>query len=188
MKGLLTKDRLVGIITVIVVVSFSFLAQAAGENKVGTEQLLEDWAKYWSSPNDIERLLSLFTDDCVYEDVTFGAVNHGKEELRTFAKGVFAAFPDFKIKNTASFVAGNWAGIEWVFTGTHKGDLPGMPATNKSVSIRGATILELQEGKIKRNSDYWDLATFMKQTGLMPSGTQTGNTTSGGAATSSQQQ
>lgn len=70
MKGLLTKDRLVGIITVIVVVSFSFLAQAAGENKVGTEQLLEDWAKYWSSPNDIEKLLSLFTDDCVYEDVT----------------------------------------------------------------------------------------------------------------------
>ena len=44
-----------------------------------------------------------------------------------------------------------------------------MPATNKSFSIRGATILEMNSGKIQRNSDYWDLATFLKQIGLMPS-------------------
>jgi steroid delta-isomerase-like uncharacterized protein len=59
--------------------------------------------------------------------------------------------------------------MEWIISAIHKGDLPGMPATNKSFSIRGATIIELQTGKIKRNSDYWDLATFLKQVGLMAS-------------------
>ena len=133
-----------------------------------TEKTLEAWAADWSSA-DVQHLLSLFTDDCIYEDVTFGVVNHGKAELKSFAEGIFAAFPDFKVEQTARFVAGDWAAMEWIISGTHKGDLPGMPATNNRFSIRGASILELKSDKMKRCSDYWDLATFLKQIGLMPS-------------------
>jgi steroid delta-isomerase-like uncharacterized protein len=134
----------------------------------GVERVLNDWATAWSS-HDTEKVLSLFTDDCVYEDVTFGAINHGKKELRAFADGVFAGVPDFKVELTARFVAGPQAGMEWVMSGTHKGDFPGMPATGKRFSIRGVTILELQAGKIRRNSDYWDAANVMRQVGLLPS-------------------
>jgi steroid delta-isomerase-like uncharacterized protein len=133
------------------------------------ERVLDDWATAWSS-HDTTKVLALFTDDCVYEDVTFGVVNHGKEELRAFADGTFAAIPDFKIELTARFVAGNWAAMEWVMSGTHKGDFPGMPATGKRFSaVWGTTIVELQGGKIRRNSDYWDAATFMRQVSLLPS-------------------
>jgi hypothetical protein len=34
--------------------------------------------------------------------------------------------------------------------------------------VRGSTIIELELGKIRRESDYWDAATFMKQVGLVP--------------------
>ena len=132
------------------------------------EKTLETWAVCWSSA-DVEHLLSLFTDDCIYEDVSFGVVNHGKAELKSFADGIFAAFPDFKVQNNMRFVAGNWAGMEWIISGTHEGDLPGMPATHKRFSIRGASILEFETDMIKRCSDYWDLATFLKQVGIMPS-------------------
>jgi predicted ester cyclase len=54
--------------------------------------------------------------------------------------------------------------------GTHRGDLPGMPATGKQVDVRGASILEFAGDRIRRCSDYWDMATFLKQLGLMPSG------------------
>lgn len=54
-------------------------------------------------------------------------------------------------------------------TGTHQGDLAGMPATHKKFSIRGASVVELNNARIKRISDYWDLVTFLKQLGLMPS-------------------
>ena len=135
---------------------------------VAMERVLEEWATAWSS-HDTETLLALFTDDCIYEDVTFGVVNRGREALRAFAQGVFAAVPDFKIALTARFVAGNWAAMEWVMSGTHNGDFPGMPATGKRFSaIRGATICELQGGKIQRCSDYWDAATLMKQVDLLP--------------------
>jgi ketosteroid isomerase-like protein len=41
-----------------------------------------------------------------------------------------------------------------------------MPATNKPFEVRGSSIVEFRDGKISRNSDYWDLATYMKQVGL----------------------
>jgi steroid delta-isomerase-like uncharacterized protein len=59
--------------------------------------------------------------------------------------------------------------MEWHMAGTHEGDLPGLPATGKGFSIRGVTFLELQEGKIKRCRDYWDMAAFLTQIGLSPS-------------------
>jgi len=58
--------------------------------------------------------------------------------------------------------------MEWTMSGTHKGDFPGLPATGKRFSsIRGATIVELKDGKIIRCSDYWDAAIFMRQVGLL---------------------
>lgn len=131
------------------------------------DRMFEEWAAAWSL-HDVEKLLSLCTDDCVYEDVTLRAVNRGKAEVKSFANAVFAAFPDFKIQLMSGFTARDWAGAEWTMSGTHKGDLPGIPATGKSFAVRGSTICELKAGKIKRNSDYWDMVTFLKQTGLMP--------------------
>jgi steroid delta-isomerase-like uncharacterized protein len=136
------------------------------------ERMLDDWAIAWSSDdtNDPERVLALFADDCVFEDVTFGVVARGKEELRSFVKGAFAAVPDFKYGVTGRFAASRWAAIEWVMSGTHRGDFPGIPATGKRFSsVRGSTVLELEDGKIRRESDYWDAATLMKQVGLLPS-------------------
>jgi steroid delta-isomerase-like uncharacterized protein len=132
------------------------------------ERMLDDWATAWSS-HDPERVLALFTDDCVFEDVTFGVVIRGKEELRSFANGAFAAVPDIKFELTSRLAAGQGAAIEWVMSGTHKGDFPGMPATGKRISVRGSSIFELEAVKIRRESDYWDAATFMKQVGLLPS-------------------
>jgi steroid delta-isomerase-like uncharacterized protein len=135
------------------------------------KRLLDDWAVAWSSgdSSDPEQILALFTDDCVFEDVTFGVVARGKEELRSFATGAFAAVPDFRYRLRSRFATSRWAAIEWVMSGTHNGDFPGIPATGKRFSsVRGSTILELEAGKIRRESDYWDAATFMKQVGLLP--------------------
>jgi len=131
------------------------------------ERIADDLAAAWSS-HDPERLLSLFADDCFFEDVTFGVVARGKKELRAFAQGVFAGVPDFKLEITSRFMAGSAAGLEWVISGTHKGDFPGMPATGKRFSARGVTILEFQGDKIRRDSDYWDAAGVMRQVGLLP--------------------
>ena len=68
------------------------------------EHVLEQWALAWSS-SDVERLVSLFADSVDYEDVTFGAVNHGKNALRDFATGLFAAFADLKFNGASQINA-----------------------------------------------------------------------------------
>jgi hypothetical protein len=42
-----------------------------------------------------------------------------------------------------------------------------MPATGKRVEVRGASVFEFVGDKIRRCSDYWDMATFLKPLGLM---------------------
>ncbi len=130
---------------------------------------IDDWAAAWSS-SDADKVVALFTDDCVYEDVTMGIVNRGKQELKSFAKTFLSAFPDMKCELQTRFVSGTLGSAEWTLSGTHTGDAPGLPATNKSFSLRGASVFELQGDKIRRCSDYWDMVTLLKQIGLMPSG------------------
>jgi steroid delta-isomerase-like uncharacterized protein len=128
------------------------------------EDLVDAWTVH-----DTEKILALCTDDCVYEDVTMGVVNRGKAELKGFVAAIFGAIPDFEMKLISGFTAGNWGGAEWSMSGTHKGNLPGLPATGKRFSVRGSSICELRDGKIKRNSDYWDMVTLLKQIGRLAS-------------------
>jgi steroid delta-isomerase-like uncharacterized protein len=102
------------------------------------ERVLEDFLRHMSA-RDFERLLSLFTDDVIYEDVARGAVRHGKDEVRAAVEAFFVGFPDatFQLTSPGSrFASGCQGGIEWTMRGTHRGDRPGMPATGKHVEAR----------------------------------------------------
>jgi len=79
------------------------------------ERLFDDWATAWSSNDsskDPERVLALFVDDCVFEDVTFGLLARGREEFRGFLERAFAAIPDFKYELRNWFATNKWAEIE----------------------------------------------------------------------------
>jgi hypothetical protein len=52
------------------------------------------------------RLLQLFTEDVVYEDVSMGALNRGLGELRAFGEGLFAGFPDVTFELRSSLTGG----------------------------------------------------------------------------------
>jgi steroid delta-isomerase-like uncharacterized protein len=83
--------------------------------------------------------------------------------LRDFAEFFFAIAPDLKVELSSRLEAERWAVGEWKMSGTQQGDMPNLPATHKPFSIRGVSILELQDGKIRRCTDYWDMSAFLKQ-------------------------
>jgi steroid delta-isomerase-like uncharacterized protein len=147
-------------------------AAAAGTGQradtAALERALDQWAVAWSS-SDVDKLLSLFTEDVYYEDVTFGAINKGKDALRNFATAGFEAFPgmSFEVKSRLVARDGKWGALEWIWRGRQTKDFPGLPATNRPFQVRGATVVEFRDAKISRCSDYWDLTTYMKQVGLI---------------------
>jgi len=132
------------------------------------EKMMNEYLAAWNA-HDVEKLLSFFTDDIVYDDVPIGKAYRGKKEVKDFAISTFANFPDFKLEMKPSFIAGDQAAGEWVMSGTFaNSNIPGMPATGKSFSIPGASVTEFRGGKISRNADYWNMAAFLQQVGLMP--------------------
>ena len=128
--------------------------------------LVEQHLKAWSS-GDIEGIVGCFTEDCVFEDLALQATFEGHDALREFAAAAFAAIPDFQWTATTVFSEADTVCIESHFGGSQTGDFPGIPATGKPVDIPCLTVDEIRHGKIHRHRDYWSLATYLQQVGLM---------------------
>ena len=126
-------------------------------------QTAEKWIAAWNSHN-VESVIPLFTDDVLYEDVSFEAVNHGSTELRKFAAFFFDAVPDLKLELANSSINQGHGTIEWIFSGTDKG----VYKTGKKFNVRGVTVIDVRDGKISRNLDYYDTAAIMRQVGVLP--------------------
>ncbi|HMK43019.1 MAG TPA: ester cyclase [Dissulfurispiraceae bacterium] len=58
-----------------------------------------------------------------------------KERVRTLR----AAFPDQLFDIQGLFADGDAVVLTWLWSATHRGDIPGFPATGKSITMSGAT-------------------------------------------------
>jgi steroid delta-isomerase-like uncharacterized protein len=141
-------------------------ATAAPRDKGATDPgaaVAEKWIGAWNSHSP-DKMLPVFTDDVVYEDVAFGEVSHGPAELRKFAADEFDAIPDLELKLVRAEIRGGHGTIEWTFTGTDKG----VYKTGKKFTVRGVSVIDVRNGKIARSLDYYDAATIMRQVGVLP--------------------
>jgi steroid delta-isomerase-like uncharacterized protein len=69
---------------------------------------------------------------------------------------------------TNLLVADNQYIKEWVMTGVHTGDLPGLPATGKPFRISGCGVGLIRYGEIANATEYWNMAEFLIQVGILP--------------------
>ncbi|MDF3017169.1 MAG: SnoaL-like domain [Thermomicrobiales bacterium] len=67
---------------------------------------LAEWAVAYSSA-DADRLLALYTDDALWEEVAIGLAAHGQDEIRAHLDRLYTAVPDFTVDVTNGFVAGD---------------------------------------------------------------------------------
>jgi steroid delta-isomerase-like uncharacterized protein len=125
--------------------------------------LAAKWIAAWNS-HDAEKMLPLFSGNVFYEDVAFGEVSRGHAELRKFAASEFEAVPDLMLKLVRANIHGDHGTIEWIFSGTDKDVFK----TGKKFSVRGVSVIDLRDGKITRNLDFYDAATIMRQVGQLP--------------------
>jgi len=126
--------------------------------------LPEKWIAGWNS-HDPDKILPLFTDDIFYEDVAFGEVSHGQAEVRKFFLSELEGVPDLELKLMRADIHDGHGTIEWMFSGTDKDVFK----TGKKFSVRGVSVIDMRDGKIFRNVDFYDVATVMRQVGLLPS-------------------
>ena len=132
------------------------------------EKMAQSYLAAWNA-HDVEKILSYFTDDCIYEDFGNGKTAHGKAELKDYCNMLFLDYPDFKLEKKSWFSAGDNTAYEYTASGTHKhSSNPAIPVTGKRFSIPGVSIIEFRNGKIYSKRTYFNQAASLQQLGLMP--------------------
>ena len=139
---------------------------AARQQGDEAQRVGQAWCDAWNSL-DVARFSTAFTDDIFYEDVPAGITSHNTAEVRDYAQSYFTAIPDFHFDCFNAFLSDGHGSIEWNGSGTD--DIhTGFTKTGKLFSVRGVSVIEVRDGKISRSVDYYDLATTMRQEGLIP--------------------
>jgi steroid delta-isomerase-like uncharacterized protein len=64
--------------------------------------------------------------------------------------------------------AGDRVIVRWTGSGTHVGEVNGIPATGKAVRVDAISIHRLSGGKIAETWEVWDTLGFLQQIGVVP--------------------
>jgi steroid delta-isomerase-like uncharacterized protein len=128
----------------------------------GGEAVVEAYIRAWNA-HDSAAIDSLLAPDGVHEDLAQNFRGKGSAAVVGFMRELIAVEPDFKWQVTNSIDDGRYVTIEWTWTATFTGPDPaGKPVTNKRISGRGASFAEVEKGRVKRFTDYYDIASFFR--------------------------
>ena len=109
---------------------------------------------------------SNFTKDVVLHTSPSDVV--GFDSARAYYANYLTGFSNITFTIKDVFGQGDKLVKHWNFKGTHTGNFFGIPATGKTVSLDGVTLVRMSTGKIAEERDFFDNMEFMTQLGLMP--------------------
>ena len=115
----------------------------------------------------VEKIDELVATDYIHHDV-LSPDRKGIDAYKQFVHHYRNAFPDIHFKIEDEIADGDTVVIRWTVTGTHNGDLPGLPRTGKAISVTGITIARLSDGKFVEAWNNWDALGMMQQLGAVP--------------------
>ena len=134
------------------------------ENKAIVRRLYEEvWNK-----RKLEVLNELVSPSHALQGPNFSGSAIGPEAYKLRVSAFYVGFPDLHWTIEDTVAEKEKVVVCWTFSGTHKGDYMGVPATNKKVSFDGMTIHHMADGKIMDSHSTWDALDLMQQLGVVP--------------------
>jgi uncharacterized protein (TIGR03086 family) len=98
---------------------------------------------------DVDRIMALMTDDCVFESTSPAPDGHrheGAGEVRRVWQELFGQTADARFEEEESFVCKDRAVLRWRFTWAEPGGAPG--------HVRGTDVLRFRDGKVSEKFSY----------------------------------
>ena len=121
--------------------------------------------KVWNE-KQVEQIDELVAPDYVHHDV-LSPDQTGIKAYKQFVDFYHNAFPDIRFNIEDEISNGDRVVIRWTVTGTHNGDLPGLPPAGRPISVTGITIGRLSDGKFVESWNNWDALGMMQQLGAV---------------------
>lgn len=118
---------------------------------------------------DIDATAGYFHEGVV-EEVPFPGQGPGIEGLKSVLRQFRIAFPDMYWNVEEQIADGEKVLTRFTWTGTHKAEFLGMPATGRGVSVWGMVLDRFQGSKVKSTRILMDTLGMMQQLGVVPAG------------------
>ncbi|HEV8191431.1 MAG TPA: nuclear transport factor 2 family protein [Ktedonobacterales bacterium] len=112
---------------------------------------------------DTATMMDDYAPDATVDDPLFDQPFVGKEAISRRYAAEVASVPDRQLRILNRTMAGDQLVVEWEATGTHAGDFLGFGGTGRTYTLRGTTVIVRRDGKIVRESHYYDVDTLHKQ-------------------------
>ena len=145
--------------------------KAPGRRRITKRKAVESHARSYFeaiAARDPEAIGEHWHDDGVDEIVPLG-VRRGRREIEEFFREMFAAAPDLETTVSRVVAGEKQAAVEWRMRGTFDA-LPfqGIEPTGRPIELRGLDMLEVEDGKIRSITGYYDGAEYARQIGMLP--------------------
>ena len=109
-----------------------------------------------------------FVWEDVVEQVPFPGQGPGLEGLKNVLRSMRTAFPDIHYSTEEQIAEGDKVLTRFEWTGTHRAEFLGVPATGRAVKVWGMVLDRLEDGRIKDTRILMDLLGLMIQLGVVP--------------------
>ena len=109
-----------------------------------------------------------FVWEDVVEQVPLPGQGPGLEGLKDVLRGMRAGFPDLHFSVEEQIAEGEKVLTRFGWTGTHRGEFLGVPATGRTVKVWGMVIDRLEDCRIKDTRIIMDSLGLMMQLGVFP--------------------
>ena len=96
----------------------------------------------WNA-HDADAVAAVFAEDAVLREAGSPTVLHGRSAIRERAVALLTGFPDFHLERIDLLIDGERHADRWIMTGTHRGELFGIPPTGRKVRVEGATFTRM---------------------------------------------
>jgi steroid delta-isomerase-like uncharacterized protein len=136
-------------------------------NSPGAQQHIQHHEEHLAhqSKGNLNHLQHDYAEHAVVEDSMHPHPFVGRAAIIARKSSGMAAIPGLKIDVTNRIVHGNQLTVEWVASGILSGDYPGLVGTGRAFSIPGVTVVVRHNGKIVRESLYYDMEEVQRQLG-----------------------
>jgi steroid delta-isomerase-like uncharacterized protein len=110
----------------------------------------------------------------VVEEVPFPGQGPGLDGLKETLTHLRRAFPDSQWRVEEQIAEGNKVLTRFVWSGTHRDEFLGIPATNRAIRVWGMVIDRLEDRKVTSTRILLDTWSLMQQLGVVPAAPEAG--------------
>ena len=138
---------------------------SAEENKALARRVSEE---IYSSGGNVDVADEIYAPDFVGHDPSSPEEIRGPEGVKQFASAFRSAFPDMQSTVEDQIAEGDKVVTRYTSSGTHQGELMGIPPTGNPVEMTGIYMSRISGGKLVEEWYNPDILGLMQQLGVIP--------------------